>query len=174
MIHEKVGSLKELVEVIEILDKNENIECILMKEENSCYHECLNICLNNTTTEYLTIVKISDVFFPEYSSKHIEYLDSNPNCDIAFSSFTINNEKEENIFYGKSEQIFIDDFDNKNLPTNGFVWRKKMHSIVYYFESSINVSLESFFHAFLKKCLRSHLNICCVSDEILFMSCSKW
>ena len=179
VIHEKVGGLNELIELMKTMDKNENIECIFIKEEDIQYHECLNVCLNNTTTEYLTIVKIQDVFFPEFSSKHIEYLDSNPNCDIAFSSFKENNndnenndnndnENKKNILYKKGEQIFIDDFDSKTLPTNGFVWRKKMHSIVYYFESCINVSLEPFFHVFLKKCLRSHLNICCVSDEILY------
>ena len=182
MIHEKIGGLKELVEVIEILDKNKNIEYIFIKKENTQYYECLNVCLNNTTTEYLTIVKIHDVFFPDYSSKHIEYLDSNPNCDIAFSSFKENddnennngNENKKNICYEKDKHIFIDEFDNKNLPTNGFVWRKKMHSIVYYFESCDKKDeLEPYFYVFLKKCLRSHLNMCCISDEILFLSCTK-
>jgi hypothetical protein len=170
-------------EVLEMIEKNENIECIFIKEENSCYHECLNVCLDNTTTEYLTIVNINDEFLPEYSSKHVDYLDNNPNCDIAFSSFKLCNkvikkgeleELEELNEYEKEEQIFIDYFDNKNLPTRCFVWRKKMHSIVYYFESlekekkDKKDELEPYFYIFLKKCLRSHLNLCFISNEILF------
>lgn len=175
IIHEKVDFNQEVSEIIE---KNENIECIFIKEENSCYYECLNVCLDNTSTEYLTIVNIQDVFLPEFSSKHIDYLDNNPNCDIAFSNFTIKgfmNEENENEYeeinnkYEKGEQIFIDEFDNKPVPTTSFVWRKKIHSIVYYFESFTiekKDELEPYFHVFLKKCLHSHLNICCISDEI--------
>ena len=173
MIHEKVDLNQEISEIIE---KNENIECILIKQENTYYYECLNVCLDNTTTEYLTIVNIHHDFSSEFSSKHVEYLDNNPNCDIAFSSFTIksfnndndsdnNSDNEKDFFYEKKEQIFIDEFDNKPVPTTSFVWRKKMHSIVYYFEKKDE--LESYFHIFLKKCLLSHLNMCCVSDKIL-------
>lgn len=181
MIHEKVDLNQEISEIIE---KNENIECILIKQENTYYYECLNVCLDNTTTEYLTIVNIHHDFSSEFSSKHVEYLDNNPNCDIAFSSFTIksfnndndsdnNSDNEKDFFYEKEEQIFIDEFDNKPVPTTSFVWRKKMHSIVYYFDSfDKKDELEPYFHIFLKKCLLSHLNMCCVSNEILLCICN--
>jgi hypothetical protein len=172
IIHEKVLLNEEIMEIISFYkEKYPNIKIIFIKDENTPYHDCLNICIQNATTDYLTIVHIHDSFSIDFSSKHIEYLDSNPNCDITFSSFSINNfnnENEENIFYEKDKQIFIDEFDDKNLSTNNFVWRKKMHSIVYYFESLDNkYELEALFYVFLKKCLQSHLNICCVSNEIL-------
>ena len=80
---------------------------------------------------------------------------------------------EKDFFYEKEEQIFIDEFDNKPVPTTSFVWRKKMHSIVYYFDSfDKKDELEPYFHIFLKKCLLSHLNMCCVSNEILLCICN--
>ena len=44
-------------------EKWANIKIIFVKEENTLYHDCLNLCSQNATTDYLTVVNIHDVFF---------------------------------------------------------------------------------------------------------------
>jgi hypothetical protein len=177
MIRENLKSNQEFMEIIQrCKEKMTNIDLNFIKEENSQYYDFLNLCIHNTTTEYLTILHIHDTFLPDFSNMHIEYLDHQPHCDVAFSSFSIrffnneneDNDYEENIFYEKDIQLFIDNFENEHLPTSGFVWRKKLHNIVHYFDNLEDYSLEQQIHVFFKKCLQNHLNICCISEDILF------
>ena len=148
------------------------------------YDDFLNICIENTDTNFLTIANIKDTHEKEYSIVCINYLIENPTSDIVYSNFTAstNNtsitsicsyykkgntteEKKKNknsldkMLYKKDTLIFKKDLPHILFTTRQFVWRKDMHTVIGYFQND--------FGFFLEKCINCHLNVYCATDKML-------
>lgn len=121
---------------------NTNISCIISDVNE--YVDFLNIAVENTNTEFLTIV---DKNYPaNYSNIVMNYFSQNPNCDFIC--------KINEIEVQKDTMIFNHSLNSSILSTN-MIWRKKIHNVVGPFENSS----KNVFQTFLEKCIRCNLNI---------------
>ena len=151
----------------EYREKHKNIQYFVIEEKYTCYYEYFEFCMKNAETDYLTIVNITDVFEKKYSSTYIDYFNHSPNCDIGFSSFIIRNLEDNNeklVLYEKDEQLFLSNIEGQIWLDSGFVWRTKIHTIL---ESNDFMETENRIDI-VKKCLHYNLNLCCVSEELLY------
>jgi hypothetical protein len=151
----------------EYKEKNSNISYILFEgEEDNNLYDDFYLCMNSATTDYFTIVNIHDLFEKKYSYTFIQYLETHYNCDIGFTSFIIRNVKDNNeklVYYEKNVQLFIHDVENQIFVDSGFVWRTNINTIIEKNISMKNNSMKDI----IKECLKLHLNLCCVSNELL-------
>lgn len=134
-----------------------NIE--IMKCNKSDLENEMERLINEVETEYVIHTNIKDEFDNNFSEKMINYLDTNPACDIVLSSY---NSKTED---GKSELHSYEKdtlFFKKNLPKQDFgrvIWRKNIQNIV-----SIPISVP-ISYSFLTHCIDKNLNINCASSD---------
>jgi len=148
-------------------EKHKNIQYFVIEEKHNYIYEYFDLCMKNAETDYFTIVNTSDVFEKNYSSTYIDYLDQSPNCDIGFSSFIIRNLEDNNeklVIYGKDVQLFPSNIEGQILVDTAFVWRTKIHTIL---ETNDYMETKSMIEI-VKKCLYDNLNLCCVSEELLY------
>ena len=155
--------LKEIIYDIEdIMITRNNIEYIFLEKNHNIYAEFYNQCIQTVTSDFLTIVNINNEFNVDFSSLFIDYLNTYPTCDIAFSSFQYINDKKKDIIVKSFEKdllLFESNFYSVELPNTGVVWRKKIHHFIYPFDSIFY---------FLKKCMNAHLNIMCISENPIY------
>jgi hypothetical protein len=115
--------------------------------------------INEVETEYVIHTNIKDDFNNNFSEKMINYLDTNPACDIVLSSYNYKTEdgKSELHSYEKDTLFF-----KKNLPKQEFgrvMWRKNIQNIV-----SMHISIP-ISYSFLTHCIDKNLNINCASSD---------
>jgi hypothetical protein len=156
-----------IYDIEDMMNMHNNIEYIFLDKSDNIYLEFYNQCIQHVNTELLTIVNVTDEFNVDFSSLFIDYLNKHPNCDIAFSSFQYINGKNKNAVskhFEKDLLLFESNFYNLELPTSGFVWRKKIHEYIFDLDNT-DYHIQNNFLYFLKKCMISHLNIMCISEE---------
>lgn len=122
---------------------NTNISCIISDVND--YADFLNIAVENTSTEFLTVV-VDKNYPANYSNIVMNYFSQNPNCDFICKI----NEREVQ----KDTLLFNHSIDFPIFSAN-MIWRKQIHKIVSLFEKSSN----NVFQAFFKKCIQRNLNI---------------
>jgi hypothetical protein len=175
-INNKITYGESNVSILQILEKyrgkNSNIHFIFIEEKD--IDNYLNLCIENTNTDYLTLININDVLTNNFSKVFIKYLDKYPTCDIGFSNFVHqpdNKDKHKEMLYKKNMQIFKsnlneknENFENKNIK---LVFRKNIKMVLdFSFLKNENIQ-------FIKDCIHHHLNICCVSSKKLFHNLQK-
>jgi hypothetical protein len=134
------------------------------------YSDFLNYSSNICHTQYLVIIDIQDQFDKNFSSYFINYLNNNPNCDVAFSSYKITNEDNytEEFIFNKELMLFSSNYSTIILPETGVVWRKDMNKLVGNF-----ITLKDrkyIFRDFWIKTIKKKFNIKCCNDSILYVS----
>jgi hypothetical protein len=115
--------------------------------------------INETETEYAIHTNIKDEFNNHFSEKMIGYLDNNPACDLALSSYNskIGDDNLQAFIYEKDKLFF-----KKNIPKQEFgrvMWRNNIKNIV-----SIPITIP-ISYSFLSHCIDKNLNIQCASSE---------
>ena len=116
------------------------------------------------------MVNLNDKYKTSYSKFCMEYLDNKQNADVIFSSFKdmsrILKEEEDNKVNKYNEGMyFFDDIESDMLPSSGFVFRKSI-DILFGFEFLFMEKKDMYRHF-----LRNHLNIVCISEKPLFITC---
>ena len=116
-----------------------------------------------------------DNFSTDYSLLGIQKLDSQPQCDITFSSYNKIDKKtnkiEEQIF--PKEMLLNKYLVNKNIIGNiGLIWRKDLFNLIENETEinleDINIDIEYDNYNFWLKCVENNLNMICISDYPLF------
>ena len=137
-----------------------------------CYSSFLNNCFSLCETNYFTTVDAFDKHHIDFSNIFINYLDSTPSCDIAFSSYSISDKHyEENIIFKKNTLIFDSNFSNIIFPENGIVYRKELSSLMIPFNNLINNS--STLRDYFKNIIKKNLNIKCCHEKSLYTITKK-
>jgi hypothetical protein len=140
-----------------------NITCLESTNDNII--DYLNLCIENTKTEYIVNTRVTDIFLENYSEIIIDYFNNNPTCDIGISSFYGSrnygvNKKLKIYNYEKDTLFFSIDIDSIYFKEDfTFCWRKSIHK---YF----NVKIDSHF---LSSCVSNNLNIISVSENPLYI-----
>ena len=129
-----------------------------------------NEFIKNLDTEYILLVNLNDKYKTSYSKFCIEYLDSKQNADVIFSSFKdmsriLKEEEDNKVNKYKEGMYFFDDIENGMLPSSGFVFRKTI-DILFGFDFLFMEKKDMY-----KYFLRNHLNIVCISEKPLFITC---
>ena len=133
--------------------------------------------LSTIHTKYVTFVKIHDEFSPNFSSLYIQYLDQHPTCDIGFSSMKIyhgfsETAREEFVLYEKDKQLFPQHVNGINRPLSSrypiqFVYHRNLFSLGIPIKWDHSSPIENVWE-WIRICIcRYHLNVCCVSSNIL-------
>ena len=125
-----------------------------------------------STTPYITIVDLNDIYHNSYSNIGINKLDTSYNCDITFTSYYVMDNNENRI-----EQIYPKDmllnkyFVSKNIIYNrGIIWRKDLYLMIEQ-EEKLDDILEDMAYNnynFWLKCVENNLNMICISEIPLF------
>ena len=127
------------------------------------------MCLENIQTEYFNIVNIDDIFHNDYSKIHIDFLNSNVNCDITTTSYTLfNSKKNKNtkIIYKNNKMFFLNKIKKYNFVLSGIIWRKKMFEIIdFSSETEFLSDTKCNIRNILYKCITYNLNIINISDN---------
>jgi hypothetical protein len=131
------------------------------------YSDFVNLSFEQCDTPYLTIIGILDKHDPNYSDICCNYLDMNPNIDATFSSYNIiEKDYTECIKFEKNKMIFVSNFSKFLFPNTGIVWRQIIYNLIGSFTNyNNNIYL---IRNYLKKCIKSHLNISCCHDVSLY------
>lgn len=163
-VKEDVNS--EIIDIIHNYSKlHDNIRFRVINEEVSTFNQQMYIVSKNIQTTYATILPLQCSFDEKYSFKMIEYLDNNPACDIALSSYKLidnhNHQKVDEINLEKNKMFFASHFDKGSFENNGIVWRTNIHSFLG--EIEIDNDNYIFYHW-----IRNNLNMFCVSNEPLY------
>jgi hypothetical protein len=151
-----------------VLGSNSNI--FLVISNNNTYKENIfNLCSQNIKTEYFNIIGISDIFDNNYSKLHIDYLNTNVNCDITTTSYTVfNNKKNKNkVFVHKNNKmIFLNKIKKYNFSLSGIIWRSKIFEIINFCNETEIYNYENCSVTnILSKCIINNLNIINISDN---------
>ena len=168
-IQSKCEEIKLIIVIIKDLFSNEqNISSDLINSNlNIKIIECIKAdfqnvmdkLINEIETEYIIQTNIKDEFNNNFSENMINYLDNNPICDIALSSYNlkIGDDNSQTFIYEKDKLFF-----KKNLPKQEFgrvVWRNKIKNLI---NIPISVPIN---YSFLSKCIDKNLNIQSASSE---------
>jgi hypothetical protein len=130
------------------------------------YPEFINFCFTNVNTHYLTIVDLNDECDTFFSEKCINYLNKNPTCDIAFTSYAISNiNYTEKFVFEKELLLFKNNFSEYNLHETCIILRSNIYSLIGNFQNLNN--RKYIFRDFFKRCIYYDLNIKCCDNEIL-------
>jgi len=134
------------------------------------YSDFLNYSVGVCETTYLVIVDIQDYYEKNFSSYFINYLNDNPNCDVAFSSYKITNDKDytEEYIFQKDLMLFNSNHSTIIMPETGIVWRKDMNKIIGDFIPFKDKKY--IFRDYWIKTITQKFNIKCCNDEILYIS----
>lgn len=132
----------------------------------NCYADFVNASFKQCDTPYLTIVGKMDNHDTNYTDICCNYLDSNPNIDITFTSYNITeNDYTESIIFEKNKMLFVSNFSQFMFPNTGIVWRKNIHNLIGPFTNSKDSCL---IRNYLQKCVKHHLNIACCHEVPLY------
>ena len=127
---------------------------IIIYNSNNLEKEINNFIME-TKTDYFLMTKLYDIYETFFSKKMVNYLDTNPTCDIAISSFkNIKDETSLNTF-SKNKMFFKTDSED---DLGRITWRSKINSLL---ELKIDEN-------FLEKCLIYNLNIKSASSKPLY------
>lgn len=162
----KEDAKSEIIDIIHNYTKlHDNIRFRVINEEVSTFNQQMYIVSKNIQTTYATILPLQCSFDKNYSFEMIEYLDNNPACDIALSSYTLINKYDEQkideINLEKNKMFFESDFEKGSLENNGIVWRTNIHSFLG------EIDLENDNYIFCHW-LKNNLNMFCISNESLY------
>jgi glycosyltransferase involved in cell wall biosynthesis len=118
------------------MEKYNNIRYERLDETVGVY-QAWNYIIKNSNSEYLTNANVDDLLYPDFVEKHVEFLDSNNNIDVAYC-FNIHTHYYELPKNREGEIWETGDFDlkamlNCNLPQNHPVWRRSLHNKYGYF-----------------------------------------
>lgn len=115
----------------------------------------INKIVMDTTTDYIIMTELCDIYETYFSKKMINYLDTNPTCDIAISSYKIIGDEIALHTFSKNEMFFKTDTD---IDLGRITWRSKINTLL---ELEIDEN-------FLEKCLNNNLNIKSASSKPLY------
>lgn len=169
IISNKLTSCENYKDCISIIHKYSNIldniqYCNL---DIDSYSDFLNTCFHICETNYFTVVNPLDTHDAKYSDIFINYLNQNPSCDIAFSSYGIVDKNyEEIIIFKKDLLVFDSNFSNILFPETGICWRKELYKITTEYSnlSDNNLVLREYF----KNAIKNLLNIKCCHESPLY------
>jgi hypothetical protein len=141
-----------------------------IKNVKNNYNDYLNYCTDICDTKYLVIVDVQDYYEKQYSSYFINYLNDNPNCDVAFSSYKLTNDKDynEEFIFNKELMLFTNNYTSIIMPETGVVWRNDMSKLIGKFIPLKNRSF--IFRDFWIKTIKKNFNIKCCNNSILYVS----
>ena len=150
------------------MESNKNIFLLIVNNDNQ--QNIFHLCSQNIQTEYFNIVSLYDIFDNNYSKLQIDFLNTNFNCDITTTSYTlINNKKNKNktILCANNKMIFLNKIKKYKFDLSGIVWRSKIFEIInFYIEKENYNSYEKCnVTNILSKCITNNLNIINISDN---------
>ena len=130
------------------------------------YSEFVNFCFVNVNTHYLTVIDLNDEHNTLFSEKCINYLNNNPTCDIAFTSYAVSNMNyTENFIFEKDLLIFKNNFSNYNLHQTSVIFRSGIYNLIGNFQN-LN-DKQYIFREFFKRSIDYDLNIKCCHNDVL-------
>ena len=141
----------------------ENIRWLELNIDKDDHLLCQEL-FENTITEYMTFLEITDTFENNFSEMHIDFLNKIPSCDITTSSyFTINETNNLSFIQYEEGDHFIINLDIKLSNNNRFVWRT---SIINFLNIN-SFPVTDFSIDFFKFLVNNHLNLkCCFSEPL--------
>jgi hypothetical protein len=168
---ERLDNSELLIIINNYIELYKNIDFIYLNDENTLNKQ-LYFSVKYSTTPYITIVDLNDIYHSSYSNIGINKLDNYCNCDITFTSYYVMDNNENRI-----EQIYPKDmllnkyFVSKNIIDNrGIIWRKDLYLMIEQ-EEELNDNLEDITYNnynFWLKCVENNLNMICISEIPLF------
>ena len=127
----------------------------------------INLCLLNIDTEYFNIVNITDLFHVDYSKMCVDFLNSNFNCDITTTSYTLVNKiknKTNNIIIKPEKMIFLNKIKKYKFTLSGIIWRAKIFELINFNDLNIYNDFNKIKNI-LYKCVENNLNIVNITDN---------
>jgi hypothetical protein len=151
-----------------ILGSNSNIFLVIMND-NMSQQNVFKLSSQSIQTEYFNIINIHDIFDNNYSKLQIDYLNTNVNCDITTTSYTLFNSKKDknkNMVIKNNKMIFLNKIKKYNFGLSGIVWRTKIFEIINFSNEDEKCSYENCnVTNILTKCIKNNLNIINTSDN---------
>jgi hypothetical protein len=152
------------------LGSNNNVSLIITNDDDNSKQSIFHLCSQNIQTEYFNIVSLYDIFDNNYSKLHIDFLNTNINCDITTTSYTFfNSKKNKNkpILCANNKMIFSNKIKKYNFNLSGIVWRSKIFEIINFYYEKENYNYYENYNVtnILNKCITNNLNIINISDN---------
>ena len=160
-----------LIIINNYIELYKNIDFIFLDDEFTLNKQ-LYFSVKYSTTPYITIVVLNDIYHNSFSNIGITKLDTSYNCDITFTSYYVmyNNENRIEQIYPK-DMLLNKYFVNKNIIDNrGIIWRKDLYLMIEQEEKLDNILEDMTYnnYNFWLKCVENNLNMICISEIPLF------
>ena len=136
-------------------------------------YACWNYMINNSSSTYITNANLDDRLFPNSIQRHIESLDENPDCDLAYAEnilTTTPNDSHRNYEQGGEVRTYpCGPFNREimkghNYPHSHPMWKRALHDKFGMFEEKYRSAGD---YDFWLRCLAGGVNDFLYIPEVL-------